>query len=118
MQRIDHPLPGQSLGQHTTVSSFHFGAPGARPKAYIQASLHAEEIPAMLVAHHLRGLLEAAEQQGRLRGQVVLVPVANPIGLAQRVDHKPMGRFELDSSENFNRHYPNLANAVFAMRGA
>jgi predicted deacylase len=114
MQRIDHPLPGQSLGQHTTVSSFHFGAPGARPKAYIQASLHAEEIPAMLVAHHLRGLLEAAERQGRLRGQVVLVPVANPIGLAQRVDHKPMGRFELDSSENFNRHYPNLANAVFA----
>jgi hypothetical protein len=27
----------------------------------------------------------------------VLVPVANPIGLAQRVDHKPMGRFELDT---------------------
>ena len=67
----------------------------------------------MLVAHHLRGLLEGAEQQGRLRGQVVLVPVANPIGLAQRVDHKAMGRFDLDSSENFNRHYPNLANAVF-----
>ena len=113
MQRTDHPLPGQSLGHHTSVTSFHFGAPGATPKAYLQASLHAEEIPAMLVAHHLRGLLEAAEQQGRVRGQVVLVPAANPIGLAQRVDHKPMGRFELDSSENFNRHYPHLASAVF-----
>jgi predicted deacylase len=43
----------------------------------------------------------------------VLVPVANPIGLAQRVDHKAMGRFELDTSENFNRHYPDLANAVW-----
>jgi predicted deacylase len=42
----------------------------------------------------------------------VLVPVANPIGLAQRLDHKPMGRFELDTSENFNRHYPDLASAV------
>jgi predicted deacylase len=113
MQRIDHALPGQSLGHQTIVSSFHFGVAGTGPKAYIQASLHAEEIPAMLVAHHLRGLLEDAEQQGRLRGQVVLVPVANPIGLAQRVDHKAMGRFDLDSSENFNRHYPNLANAVF-----
>lgn len=112
MQRIDHRLPGQSLGQHTTISSLHFGAAGAGPKAYIQASLHAEEIPAMLVAHHLRALLAAAEQQGRLRGQVVLVPVANPVGLAQRVDHKPMGRFELASSENFNRHYPHLASAV------
>lgn len=114
MHRIDHLLPGQSLGQHTTVSSFHFGAGGNAPKAYIQASLHAEEIPAMLAAHHLRGLLERAEQQGRVQGQVVLVPVANPIGLAQRVDHKPMGRFDLDSSENFNRHYPNLADAIFA----
>lgn len=114
MHRTDHLLPGQSLGHHTTVSSFLFGAAGSAPKAYIQASLHAEEIPAMLTAHHLRGQLEQAELQGRLRGQVVLVPVANPIGLAQRVDHKAMGRFDLDSSENFNRHYPNLADAVFA----
>lgn len=113
MRRTDHPLPGQSLGRHTTVSSFHFGADGARPKAYVQASLHAEELPGMLVAHHLRGLLEQAEHQGRMVGEVVLVPVANPIGLAQRVDHKSMGRFDLDSSENFNRHYPNLADAVF-----
>ncbi|NBW51691.1 MAG: succinylglutamate desuccinylase, partial [Betaproteobacteria bacterium] len=29
------------------------------------------------------------------------------------IDHKPMGRFELDSSENFNRHYPDLAKAVY-----
>jgi len=113
MQRTDHLLPAQSLGHQTSVTSLHFGAAGARPQAYIQASLHAEEIPAMLVAYHLRGLLEAAEAQGRLRGQVVLVPVANPIGLAQRVDHKPLGRFDLASSENFNRHYPNLATAVF-----
>jgi predicted deacylase len=42
----------------------------------------------------------------------VLVPVANPIGLAQRLDHKAMGRFELGSSENFNRQYPDLAAAV------
>ncbi|MFY8042927.1 MAG: succinylglutamate desuccinylase, partial [Rhodoferax sp.] len=46
-------------------------------------------------------------------GEIILVPVANPIGLAQRLDHKPMGRFELGSSENFNRHYPDLAKAVF-----
>lgn len=114
MRRIDHPLSGQSLGNQTTVSSFHFGLPGARPKVYIQASLHAEELPGMLAAHHLRALLEQAEQQDTLQGQVVLVPVANPIGLAQRMDHKPMGRFEFGSSENFNRNYPDLASAVFA----
>lgn len=114
MQRIDHPLLSPSLGSHKSVTSFHFGQPGAGHKIYIQASLHAEELPGMLVAHHLRAQLEAAEAAGLLRGEVVLVPVANPIGLAQRLDHKPMGRFELDTSENFNRHYPDLASEVFA----
>lgn len=119
MQRIDHPLLSPSLGSQKTLSSFHFGRPGQGLKIYIQASLHAEELPGMLVAHHLKSLLEAAEAAGQLQGEVIVVPVANPLGLAQRLDHKPMGRFDLDTSENFNRHYPNLAKAVFpAVQGA
>ncbi len=113
MQRIDHPLLSPSLGSRKSVTSFHFGEAGHGTKIYIQASLHAEELPGMLVAHHLRAQLETAEAAGLIRGEIVLVPVANPIGLAQRLDHKPMGRFELDTSENFNRHYPDLAAAVF-----
>ncbi|MDD5028608.1 MAG: succinylglutamate desuccinylase/aspartoacylase family protein, partial [Rhodoferax sp.] len=119
MQRIDHPLLSPSLGCHKTLTSFHFGQPGTGLKIYIQASLHAEELPGMLTAHHLFAKLLAAEAADALRGQVVLVPAANPIGLAQRLDHKPMGRFEQDSSENFNRHYPDLASAVLpAVRDA
>lgn len=112
MQRTDHPLLSNSLGSHRSLSSFHYGTPGHGPKVYIQASLHAEELPGMLVAHHLRALLDAADAASQIRGEIILVPVANPIGLAQRVDQKPMGRFELASSENFNRHYPDLAKAV------
>ncbi len=114
MQRIDHALISPSLGSQRTLSSFHFGSPDAGLKVYLQASLHAEELPGMLVAHHLRSLLEGAENAGLLRGEVVLVPMANPIGLAQRINHKPTGRFELDSAENFNRNYPNLAQAVLS----
>ncbi len=114
MHRQDHHLPSPSLGSQKTLSSFHFGHAGVAPKIYIQASLHAEELPGMLVAHHLRALLEHAEAAGSVHGEIILVPVANPIGLAQRLDHKAMGRFELDSSENFNRHYPDLAATVLA----
>ena len=112
MQRIDHPLLSPSLGSQRSLSSLHFGKAGSGPKIYIQASLHAEELPGMLVAHHLRALFEAFDAAGQIQGEIVLVPVANPIGLAQRLDHKPMGRFEFDTSENFNRHYPDLASAV------
>ena len=112
MQRIDHPLLSPSLGSHKKLSSFHFGKPGSGLKVYIQASLHADELPGMLAAYHLRPLLEAADAAGQIVGSVVLVPVSNPIGLSQRLDHKPMGRFELDSSENFNRHYPDFAKEL------
>ena len=122
MQRIDHPLLSPSLGSHRSITSFHFGKPAKETqtglKIYIQASLHAEELPGMLTAYHLRPLLEAAEAAGQFAGEVVLVPVSNPIGLAQRLDHKPMGRFEFDTSENFNRHYPDFAKAIWpALQG-
>jgi hypothetical protein len=35
----------------------------------------------------------------------VLVPVANPIGLAQQLHYQPQGRFDLETGENFNRLY-------------
>lgn len=113
MERTEHPLLSPSLGSHKTLVSFRYGQRQARPKVYLQASLHAEELPGMLVAHHLRPLLQAAEREGRVRGEVLLVPAANPIGLAQRLNHRAMGRFELGTAQNFNRHYPVLADAVF-----
>ncbi|MBC7918237.1 MAG: succinylglutamate desuccinylase/aspartoacylase family protein [Rhodoferax sp.] len=113
MRRADHPLLSPSLGSHKTLSSFHYGTAGAQPKVYIQASLHADELPGMLVAHHLRQALQILEDAGQIQGEVIVVPVANPIGLAQRLDHKAMGRFELGSSENFNRHYPDFAQEIW-----
>ena len=112
MQRQDHPLLSPSLGAHKTLSSFHFGQPGTGLKIYIQASLHAEELPGMLAAYHLRPLLERLDAAGQIQGEIVLVPMANPIGAAQRLLHKPMGRFEFDTSENFNRNYPDFATHI------
>lgn len=107
-----HPLTGAALGTQRSVTSFHHGPTDSGRKAYIQASLHADELPGMLVAHHLRERLTALEAAGRLRGEVVVVPVANPIGLGQSVLRRHEGRFELASGENFNRHYPALFEPV------
>ena len=56
--------------------------------------------------------LVLADAKGMLEGQVVIVPMANPIGLSQRIEHVHVGRFDLDGGGNFNRHYPALAEPV------
>ena len=108
MHSSQHSLISPALGTQRTLTSLHFGQAGSGAKAYIQASLHADELPGMLVAHHLRALLEAAETAGQMQGEVVLVPMANPIGLNQTTMHHQLGRFELASMENFNRNYPDF----------
>ncbi len=109
-----HSLGETSLGTRREVTSFHYGQGGGR-KAYIQAALHADELPGMLVAHHLRCRLAALEAAGQLKAEVVVVPVANPIGLAQAVLRNAIGRFELVSGENFNRHYPALLTTLMPL---
>ena len=109
MHRHTHLLPSPSLGVQRELVSLHYGAPGVGEKIYLQAGLHADELPGMLVLHLLAGLLDAAEQRGELCGEVVIVPVANPIGLGQSVLREAVGRFELHSGDNFNRRYPELA---------
>lgn len=108
MQQVHHPLLSPSLGTQRQITSLHFGQASNGRKAYIQASLHADELPGMLTAHRLRGLLESAEQRGEVVGEVVLVPVSNPIGLSQSLMHHQIGRFEALSMENFNRNYPDF----------
>ncbi len=110
-------LPAASPGQRHMLTVCRFGTPGAGDKAYIQASTHADEVPAALAAMHLRGLLEKAEREGRIRGEVVLVPAANPPGFAQALLGHHMGRHHLPSGRNFNRFWPDATRAVLAARG-
>jgi uncharacterized protein len=105
-------LPGVTPGLSYDLTFLHFGIPGSRPKTYIQAGLHADEAPGMLVAHHLRQRLAALDAQGALKGHVVLVPAANPIGLAQHHQGTHHGRFDFADGVNFNRGFPELTDAV------
>jgi predicted deacylase len=91
------------------LTSFHYGSPGMGKKVYIQAALHADEVPGMLVSQFLRTEFDALEAAGKIRGEIILVPAANPIGLAQAIHGAPFGRFDLTTGTNFNRAYKHVA---------
>lgn len=110
MEHVKYQLPWTASGTERHLSLFRFGQ-GPR-KAYIQASLHADELPGMRVAVELKRRLLALEDQGRLSGVVELVPMANPIGIAQMFQATHQGRFEFSSGKNFNRDFPALTNEL------
>jgi predicted deacylase len=109
MRQQSHPIATEDNVASFQLTSFHFGGTGKGKKVYIQASLHADEVPAMLVAHVLKRELQRLEDEGRLRGEIILVPAANPIGLSQVVHGMPFGRYDLVNGINFNRAYKHVA---------
>lgn len=112
MQTHKHELLAAVPGTTRHIHSFHYGPANAPSKVYIQASLHADELPGMLVVWHLKQRLAHLEATGALLWQVVLVPVANPLGLEQVLMDVPQGRFDNDSRENFNRFFVDVSQQV------
>lgn len=110
------PLPPIAPGTRRELTVLRFGSPGARPKAYLQAGLHADELPGMLILAILAEMLAEAEARGEIGGEIggeiILVPVANPIGLAQHRTGFLLGRYENNTAGNFNRDYLDLAAIV------
>ncbi|MBF0468771.1 MAG: succinylglutamate desuccinylase/aspartoacylase family protein [Desulfamplus sp.] len=79
-------------------------------KVYIQAGLHADEAPGYMVMHHLIDMLDTADREGKIRGEIVCVPAANPIGFDQWIHDRLLGRFDISNGINFNRKYPDIIN--------
>lgn len=102
-------LPGDTEGVTYELTVFRFkGTSKKAPTAYIQAALHAGELPGVVAVHALMPKLRAAEAEGRILGDITIVPAANPVGRAQYHFGEVQGRFHLGTRTNFNRDFPLL----------
>jgi predicted deacylase len=100
-------IPGDTPGIEWRLPVFRFeGSESKAPKVYIQAALHASELPGTALAHFLCEQLRQAERAGQVKGDITVVPQANPIGTAQSHFGDLQGRFDLGSRTNFNREFP------------
>lgn len=106
------PLMSMTPGTARVLTVFRYGRAGARPKAYLQAAIHANEFPGTMALHHLVPMLDRAQKAGRIKGEIVIVPTANPIGLSQVLMQTHLGRYDFVGRDNFNRNYHDLAEPV------
>ncbi|MER8384223.1 succinylglutamate desuccinylase/aspartoacylase family protein [Mesorhizobium sp. M0166] len=111
MQKSIERIAGDSEGVSYEFPVFRFTGTDktAPPSAYLQAALHAGELPGVVAIDALMPMLEKAEAEGRITGNMTIVPWANPIGRAQYLYGDHQGRFHLGTRTNFNRGFPRLA---------
>ena len=105
-------LPSMTPGTSRSIAVHRFGVAGGRPKFYLQAAIHANELPGAMALHHLMPMLVAADRAKRIRGEIVVVPTVNPIGLSQLVGNNHLGRYDFLGRENFNRNWLDLSGAI------
>ena len=99
MQKSIERIAGDSDGVSYEFPVFRFaGADKAAPSAYLQAALHAGELPGVVAIDALMPALNKAEAEGRIKGNITIVPWANPIGRAQYHFGEHQGRFHLGLS--------------------
>ena len=96
------PIPSVTVGNKAHLAVHRFG-PKDGKKVYIQAGLHADEHPGLLVAQHLLRHLEQLDAGNALAVEIIIVPFANPIGLRQRSFGHVTGRCDWHTGQNFNR---------------
>jgi predicted deacylase len=109
MQKSIERVAGESEGVSYEFPVFRFdGADKAAASAYLQAALHAGELPGVVAIDALMPMLIKAETEGRIKGSITIVPWANPVGRAQYHFGDHQGRFHLGTRTNFNRGFPLL----------
>ena len=84
MQKTIEEIHGDTEGVVYQLPVYRFaGSSPDAPSAYIQAALHAGELPGVVAIHALMPQLRQAESEGRILGNITVVPAANPVGRAQ-----------------------------------
>ena len=107
-------LPRSSMANTRTLTVVRYGEGANGKKAYLQAGLHADEPPGLLVMHHLMNQLDRLDAEGRIQGKIVLVPVANPVGISQWRYTTLIGRADFNTGINFNRNHLDITDQVAA----
>lgn len=110
--KVSKTLVGDTPGRSTELNYFRIGPAGAAKKVYLQAALHADEQPGILILHHLLQLLRDADNAGELNAQFVLFPMVNPLGMGDIEFGQHQGRYNRSSGVNHNRDWPVLYDAL------
>lgn len=105
-------LKGDTPGESTEFTYYVIGPRDAPEKVHLQAALHADEHPGTMVLHHLLPLLRQADERNLTRARFTVMPMVNPLGMANLSFRHHIGRYDPNSGVNYNRRWPDLFSMI------
>ena len=91
-------------GDRISLQTYQFVGANPGKKVYIQSNLHGAELAGNAVIHQLIDFLTDLDPSA-LAGEILLVPVCNPLGVNQRSHHFSAGRYNPYDGRDWNRIY-------------
>lgn len=98
-----YPIQKLPTGSEHAIVAHVFEGSQKGPKIYLQANLHGSEVFGAVL---LMLLIEKLKKEKELKGSIVIVPVANPMGVNNTVYNSIAGRWNSISGKNWNRMFP------------
>ena len=89
-------------GDQLFIQSYQFKGENPGKKVYLQSNLHGAEISGNAVIQDLINFLITLDKT-QLTGEILLVPVCNPLGVNQRSHYFSSGRYNLYDGKDWNR---------------
>lgn len=109
MLRQDTQTRMLSDGSQLSIPVFHFtGSQPLSPSAYIQSGIHGAETQGYLVTLQLIEFFA----KNPPKGNVTIVPLANPYALNCKIGEYTFGRVDPVTGDNWNRNYVDLSSSV------
>ncbi len=107
-QQITQSIAGDAPGFGIELNYYRVKPQRPRKKVYLQAALHADEQPGIMILHHFLAMLKDADSAGQLNAEFVVFPMVNPLGMSNLQFRRHSGRYHWPSGVNFNRQWPDL----------
>ncbi|MEO0824724.1 MAG: succinylglutamate desuccinylase/aspartoacylase family protein, partial [Cyanobacteria bacterium J06642_9] len=89
-------------GDRLSLQTYCFQGATPGKKVYIQANLHGAELAGNAVVYALIEFFSQLDA-AQLKGEVLLLPLCNPLGVNQRAHHFVSGRFNPYDGRDWNR---------------
>jgi predicted deacylase len=96
------PLIQLASGDQLFIQSYQFTGENPGKKVYLQSNLHGAEISGNAVINDVINFLITLDKT-QLTGEILLVPVCNPLGVNQRSHYFSSGRYNPYDGKDWNR---------------